>query len=111
MSKTAEFFTVVESGDTGRVRALLAADPALAKARDDEGATAMHYATENGHREIVRFLKKTGADINARDDRFDATPTGWAIEYVRELGGLLASRSMTCSSQFARATCGGFAGC
>ncbi len=31
-----------------------------------------------------------GADINARDDRFNATPAGWAIEYLREEGGLLA---------------------
>jgi len=90
MSKTVEFFTAVKSGNTRRVRLLLNADPALAKVRDDEGATAMHYATENGHREIVRLLHETGADINGRDDRFDATPTGWAIEYLRELGGLLA---------------------
>ena len=90
MSKTTEFFTAVESGNTERVRALLTADPALAKVRDDEGATAMHYATENGHRAIASFLQEMGADINARDDRFGATPTGWAIEYLRGLGGLLA---------------------
>ena len=83
MSKTTEFFTAVESGNTERVRALLTADPALAKVRDDEGATAMHYATENGHRAIASFLQEMGADINARDDRFGATPRGWAIEYLR----------------------------
>ncbi len=31
----------------------------------------------------------TGADINAADSEFGATPTGWAIEYLRELGGFL----------------------
>jgi hypothetical protein len=58
--------------------------------KDNEGATALHYATLNGHREIVGLLLAGGADINARDDRFHATPTGWAIEYLRESGGLLA---------------------
>lgn len=31
-----------------------------------------------------------GAELDARDARFGATPYGWAIEYLRELGGLLA---------------------
>ncbi|HYK87620.1 MAG TPA: hypothetical protein VE398_02545 [Acidobacteriota bacterium] len=31
-----------------------------------------------------------GADVNAHDERFGATPAGWAIEYLRELGGFLA---------------------
>ena len=85
-----EFFTAVQSGDTGRVRALLTSDPALSRAKDADGATALHYATEHGRREIVQLLLEHGADINARDDRFHATPTGWAIEYLRGLGGLQA---------------------
>ena len=28
--------------------------------------------------------------LNARDNLHDATPSGWAIYYLRELGGLLA---------------------
>lgn len=86
----AEFFGAVKSADTARVRELLAADPALVQARDEEGATALHHAAERGHREIVRLLLENGAAINARDERFNATPTGWAIEYLRGLGGLLA---------------------
>ena len=38
----------------------------------------------------MRFLVEHGADINARDGRFGATPAGWAIEYLRELGGFLS---------------------
>jgi hypothetical protein len=30
-----------------------------------------------------------GADINASDAQFGATPAGWAIEYPREMGGFL----------------------
>jgi hypothetical protein len=90
MSGSAEFFAAVKSGDTSRVRELLASDPELVRAKDEEGATALHYAAEMAHRDLVRLLLEGGAAINARDDRFGATPTGWAIEYLRGLGGLLA---------------------
>jgi hypothetical protein len=85
----AELFSAVGSGDEKRVRELLAADPAAARLKDDAGATPLHYACLNGHRKIVEALLEQGADINARDDQFGATPAGWAIEYLREAGGLL----------------------
>jgi ankyrin repeat protein len=87
---SAELFSAVASRNAGRVRELLATDPGAAGAKDDEGATALHYATLNGHREIAEALLEGGAEVNARDGRFDATPAGWAIEYLRERGGLLA---------------------
>src|SRR4029453_10937954 len=90
MNQNTELFTAVKSGDTARVREILGSDPTLARVKDGEGATALHYATLNAHREIVSLLHESGADINARDDRFQATPTGWAIEYLRERGGLQA---------------------
>ena len=40
---------------------------------------------------MVRRLIEYGAEVNARDDRFGATPAGWAIEYLREQGGALAT--------------------
>jgi hypothetical protein len=86
---SAELFAAVMSGNVERVRDLLALDPAIVNVKDNEGATALHYATFNADREIVRLLVEAGANINARDDRFGATPTGWAIEYLREKGGLL----------------------
>src|SRR2546430_2775254 len=41
-------------------------------------------------REIVELLLDRGAEINSRDRQFGATPTGWAIEYLREKGGYFA---------------------
>jgi ankyrin repeat protein len=52
-------------------------------------ATALHYATFDGLREIVQLLLDRGAEINSRDRQFGATRTGWAIEYLRKRGGYL----------------------
>src|SRR5260370_41417727 len=90
MIDVSQFFRAAESGDIERVRELVDAEPDLVRARDIEGATALHHAAFHGHRDIVALLCGRGADVNARDARFDATPSGWAIHYLRELGGVLA---------------------
>jgi ankyrin repeat protein len=87
---THEFFDAVERGDLESVRASLAADPALARARDAGGATALHHAAFLGHRAVVEALLAAGAEVNARDATHDATPAGWAVHYLRERGALLA---------------------
>lgn len=51
----------------------------------------LHYAAFNGHRDVVRALVKAGADVNEIDSQSGATPAGWAIEYLRELGALPAT--------------------
>ena len=90
MSDEAEFFRAVEAGDADRVGQLVAVRATLVHARDATGATALHHAAFHGHRQIVELLVATGADVNARDGEHDATPSGWAVHYLRELGGLLA---------------------
>jgi ankyrin repeat protein len=84
---SAELFSAVASGNTERVRELLASDPGSARGKDDEGATALHYAALNGHRKIALALVEQGADINARDERFGATPAGGRLNTcVRRAG-------------------------
>ena len=90
MSETQEFFHAVEQGDADLVARLLASNGDLARARDGDGATPLHHAAFHGHRSLVGILVAAGAELNARDAEHDATPTGWAVHYLRELGGLLA---------------------
>jgi hypothetical protein len=83
------FFSEVERGDVETVRAMVAAAPRLVHARDATGATALHVAAFHGHHAVVELLLASGAEINARDAKFGATPAGWAIEPLRERGALL----------------------
>jgi len=90
MSDLKNMIEAVKQGDRESVRAMLESDDRLANQRDESGATPLHYATLNGHRQIVQLLLERGADINSPDSQFGATPAGWAIEYLREVGGYLA---------------------
>jgi len=76
-------------GSVEDLKAVIRSHPELVRERDGTGATALHYAAFGGHRDAARLLVEAGADINATDAQFDATPTGWAIEYLREMGGFL----------------------
>lgn len=79
----------VEANDLAKVRVILDARPDLVDQRDETGGTALHAAAFSGNRAMVRLLVERGAEINSRDAQFGATPAGWAIEYLRELGGFL----------------------
>lgn len=89
MNDLANLIEAVRRGESARVESMLDANAALVEQRDKTGATALHYAAMEGRREIVRLLIERGANVNNADGEFGATPSGWAIEYLRELGGHL----------------------
>jgi hypothetical protein len=89
MSELANLMEAAKRGALDEVRALVEGHPELVSGRDELGATALHHAAFDGHRAVARFLVEHGADVNAADGEFGATPAGWAIEYLREMGGFL----------------------
>jgi ankyrin repeat protein len=56
-------------------------------ARDSFGEQPLHNAAYHGNGAVVRLLLDAGADVDARDDRFDATPLAHATVGSRELEG------------------------
>ena len=68
-----------ESGNTAVLDTMLACgfDP---NARDKDKVTPLHRAAMGGHPEAVRVLLAHGADIQALDGMFAASPLVWAVE-------------------------------
>jgi hypothetical protein len=89
MSDIENLIDAVKRGSAAEAKEILTRNPEVVNMKDDEGATAIHYATLGCHPELVDVLLAFGADINALDSAFGATPAGWAIEYLRGRGGFL----------------------
>lgn len=89
MSDFEKLIEAAKYGDVETARTIVRSHPELTRERDKLGATAMHHAAFGGHRTVVELLVENGAEINAPDAEFGATPAGWAIEYLREMGGFL----------------------
>lgn len=90
MNELEKLIEAAKQGNLADVKAVLRGNAAMINQRDPSGATALHYAAFAGHRSVVQELIRQGADINSRDGQFGATPTGWTIEYLREMGGFLS---------------------
>lgn len=46
--------------------------------------SGLHHAIERGKKPVVEFLILGGADLDMRDERFDATPLGWAAHFEQD---------------------------
>ena len=71
-----EIIKAAKAGDVAKARVLLESDGDLLSALDTDGSTPLHCATWKGHTEMVAFLLKSGADVNAhnRNDHWGTTP-------------------------------------
>jgi ankyrin repeat protein len=59
------------------------------------GAPGLHWAAINGHKKMVEFLIDSGADLGLRDEHFNSTALGWALEGNQsEIAELLRSNGV-----------------
>src|SRR5215216_1981010 len=72
-----EFFAAARRGDAAALKAFL--DKGVdVNSKTRYGATALSYACDKGHVEVVRLLIERGADVNVRDTFYGEVPLGWA---------------------------------
>jgi len=75
-----DVFEAAASGDESRLATLLAADPALARARSADGGTALHFAAFFARPGCARRLLDAGADVRAVAPSFgNVTPLHSAL--------------------------------
>jgi len=59
------------------------------------GAPGLHWAAIRGHKAMVEFLIGHGADLTLRDQQFNSTALGWALEGEHlEIADLLKARGV-----------------
>jgi ankyrin repeat protein len=75
-----EFFAAARKGDAAAVRAFL--DKGFdVNAKTRYGATALSYACDKGHVEVVKLLIERGANVNVKDTFYGEVPLGWALSH------------------------------
>lgn len=72
MDATQEIFDIVRAGDTARLKALLAANPAAVNARNERGHSPVLIAQYHHKRDAVAVLLAAGPEL----DLFDAASVG-----------------------------------
>ena len=72
-----KLFEAARSGNLEQVEAALDAGIDV-NAKTAYGSTALFFACDRGHEPLVEFLLKKGADPNAKDTFYNATPLTWA---------------------------------
>jgi len=74
-----QLFAAIRGGDAGIVDGLLAAHPALANARDEEGSTPLSAAVDAHRAALIPLLLRRGGDPHLVYAHSAHTPLSWAV--------------------------------
>ena len=75
-----EIHDAAQDGALRKVKALLKDDPDLVFSRDRGGMTPLHWAEQEGHKDMAELLLANKAEVNAKDKN-GWTPLHYAAAY------------------------------
>jgi len=78
-----EIHDAAQDGALRKVKALLKDDPDLVFSRDRDGMTPLHWAEQEGHKDMAELLLANKAEVNAKDKN-GWTPLHYAAAYGRK---------------------------
>jgi ankyrin repeat protein len=92
IARSGEIHDAAQAGDVAKVKSLLAGNPDLVNAKDEDGATPLHLAMS---KDVAELLLANKADVNAKDN-IGYTPLHVAVvknykevaELLRQHGGV-----------------------
>ncbi len=76
-AKAEALWAAARKGDIAAIEQVLKAGVDV-NAKTPYGATALSFAVDRGHLDVVRFLLSSKADPNNKDTFYNATPMAWA---------------------------------
>jgi ankyrin repeat protein len=85
-----DIFHAALNGDIPAATALAEQNPAIVRLRSAEGKTALHYAVEGGHTDMIFFLTQKGADLSAGPE----SPLLTAVAYPNHAAALEMSQAL-----------------
>ncbi len=97
-----DIFQLVQRGSLESVKALVTKNPALAKAKNEEGDTVLHLAAGAGRRDIFDFLLAQGADAQAKNNDGQTALLYAAYGGSKEIVAALVARGADFKSQDVR---------
>jgi hypothetical protein len=84
VARSGEIHDAAKAGDVEKVRTLLKGNPDLVNAKDENGATPLHWAARYDNRPVAEVLLANKADVNARQK------SGWTPLHVAVVKGYKA---------------------
>src|SRR5436190_1020707 len=67
LASPSRIFAAIKEGDLEMVKALLKANPDLVFKRDHADMTPLHFAADEGHKNVAELLLYNKADVNTRN--------------------------------------------
>lgn len=72
-----QLLEAARSGELERITQIIDSGVDI-NSKTEYGSTALFFACDRGHVEVVKYLLKNGAEVDAKDTFYNATPMTWA---------------------------------